>query len=853
MTDTDDQETIWSWLELCYGTAAGWLTLFSIERPGGQQRVDWIEAGDWDEASDLADRRAQTADIWFGVGLRRERLTSGRGRAADVTTIPGLWVDVDVAGPGHKTDQPLPPDIDAARELVASFPLAPSAIVNTGGGLHAWWLFPQPVAVDRLDGLLNRWGTMWHDLADQHGWTVDSVFDLARVMRLPGTQNRKIEPARPVTLEHVDQGSRYKLEYLDATVIGATTGPVPALWGDEKPGDRYNREHAGGELLEADGWTLHHTTNGEKHYTRPGPDPKSQTGATAYPDGHVAIWTSHFAPALPATSYSPFGLYTQMRHGGDHRAAARELGRTYNTMHTVTDDDHDETPRRYDLTDLGNARRLVDQHGTDLRYIPELGAWYRWEGTRWREDITGEVHRRAKQTVEAIFTEAVTIRDDTGRKRLVKHYFASQSAPRLAAMVNVASTEPGIPLRIEQLDCNPWALNVANGIVDLRTSELHPHDRTAHHTKLAPVTYDPAATCPVFDRFLLQIFDGDLELIAFVQRLAGYSLTGIIREQLLPFLHGSGSNGKSTLLKALLGIMGDYAAPAPPELLVAKHGTEHPTGLADLIGRRLVVALEVDEGRRLAEALVKQLTGGDAIKARRMRQDFFEFTPTHKIWLAANHKPQVRGTDHAMWRRIKLIPFTVTIADEDQDHELDDKLAAERPGILNWALRGTSDWLANGIGTHSKVAAATAEYRTAEDVLGTFIEERCDTSTPTEFASATELYDAYKEWCQDTGERALTQRALAPRWRDHGLETFKGPRGRSFWLGIRVTARDEGSRGQTPDQDLSADATLRDPSDPNTHSARASTVIRNLGGKGREGSRTDSEQISLPDQNEEDL
>ena len=252
----------------------------------------------------------------------------------------------------------------------------------------------------------------------------------------------------------------------------------------------------------------------------------------------------------------------------------------------------------------------------------------------------------------------------------------SQDRRRLDAMIALAKSDAPIPARAADFDADPWLLNVQNGVLNLRTGELMPHAPEHLCSKLAPVTFDAGAHCPTWHAFLHRIFAGDAELIDYLQRWLGYCLTGQVSEQYLHALWGSGANGKSVLIGTVLALLGDYGATAAPELLLARDG-KHPTEVADLQGRRFVCSVETDEGRRLAEAAVKSLTGGDTVKARRMHENFWEFSPTHKLALVTNHKPKVTGTDHAIWRRLRLIPFEVTIPDAEQDKTLPAKLQAE--------------------------------------------------------------------------------------------------------------------------------------------------------------------------------
>jgi putative DNA primase/helicase len=334
--------------------------------------------------------------------------------------------------------------------------------------------------------------------------------------------------------------------------------------------------------------------------------------------------------------------------------------------------------------------------------------------------------------------------------------------PRLNAMLESARSEPGIPILPEELNRDGMLLNCDNGTLELQTGKLREHRPQDFITKLCPVAYDPDARCETWLRFLADIFPsgdgakdaGDGELIGWLQRFLGYCLTGNVREQILPIFWGKGANGKSTLLNVLLEMLGtDYAIKAPTDLLMVK-GDAHPTEKADLFGRRLVVCLETEEGRRLAEAMVKDLTGGDRIRARRMREDFWEFSPTHKVILCTNHKPRIRGTDHAMWRRIRLVPFTVTIPDARQDKQLPDKLRAEYPGILAWLVRGCLDWQRDGLGMSKAVRTATQGYRSEQDLLASFVDEYCfvDVGNPAVKCKAGDFYRRFVAWCETSGE-----------------------------------------------------------------------------------------------------
>ncbi len=438
---------------------------------------------------------------------------------------------------------------------------------------------------------------------------------------------------------------------------------------------------------------------------------------------------------------------------------------------------------RLQPTDLGNARRLVIEHGDDLRYCAQLG-FLTYDNKRWARDETGGVMRRAKATARAILAEAAGLEDDRAGKALAQHALRSQAAPRLRDMVELAKSELPIATTIDRFDTDPWSFNVANGTLDLRSQELRPHRREDFITKLAPINYDPDATCPAWEAFLSQIMDGNAELVTFLQKAVGYSLTGITTEQCFFMLYGSGSNGKSTLLHIILLLLAEYAKTTRTETLLARRQDHIPNDIARLHGARLVAAVESDMERRLAEALIKQLTGGDVISARFLKREFFEFRPQFKVWMAVNHKPIVKGVDHAIWRRIRLLPFTKTIPDDAQDKNLADKLEAELPGVLAWAVRGCRLWVQEGLAPPRAVLAATQGYREEMDVLGDFIRELCIES-PKVTEAVSELFKEYTAWCDESEERKVSKKAFGTALKERGFAACRVKGGRGY-RGIRL-------------------------------------------------------------------
>ncbi len=434
-------------------------------------------------------------------------------------------------------------------------------------------------------------------------------------------------------------------------------------------------------------------------------------------------------------------------------------------------------------TDAGNAERFQALHGERFAYVHTWGSWFHYNGVRWLRDTSGEATRGALATLRATATMAAEVPDEDQRDVLLKHALDSESSARMGAMLSIAQSL--LPVSTDDLDRDVDLLNVANGTLDLRTGELRPHDRDDWLTRLAPVPYDPSATCPRWEAFLLHAMGGNESLVAFLQRAIGYSLTGHTEEHVFFLLYGLGSNGKSTFLETIRAVMGDLSAVADFNTFLKRDNDGARNDIARLVGTRLVSAVEAEAGKPLAESFIKQLTGSDTITARFLFKEFFDFKPRFKIWLAANHKPAISGGDHGIWRRVRLVPFTVTIPEHEKDPRLPQKLAEELPGILAWAVRGCLAWRENGLGVPEDVKAATASYREEMDAFAGFVEASC---VPEAGATvpASALYAAYTKWCEENGERARSQKSLAFSLSERGFEPAKGGKGVRIWRGVRL-------------------------------------------------------------------
>ena len=436
------------------------------------------------------------------------------------------------------------------------------------------------------------------------------------------------------------------------------------------------------------------------------------------------------------------------------------------------------------LTDLGNAERFAALHGGDLRYCEKLGGWFTWDGRRWVLDETGGVMRRAGETARSMYTEAAEEEDRGRRGEIGKWAYKSEAEPRLQAMVSLARWQPGVAVVPGAFDADPWLLTCQNGTVDLRTALLQPHRRGDMITKLAPVVYDPGATCPRFERFLAEIMAGREEMVSFLRRWFGYSLTGDTREHKLAIFYGSGRNGKGTLVEVVRDVMGDYAKATPADTLMTRRSEGPRNDVARLPGARLVTATETTEGRKLDEALIKTLTGGDTVSARFLHREFFEFRPAAKLVLSTNYRPEIKGTDTGIWSRVQLVPFSVVFKENEQDTELPGKLREELPGILAWMVRGCLEWQRSGLAVPDDVRNATAAYQADMDVAGQFLNACCDTEDGAHVQGG-ELYACFRRWCERSGAEVLSDRAFAQRLRGRGF-VDRHTRVGTVWAGLRL-------------------------------------------------------------------
>lgn len=482
-----------------------------------------------------------------------------------------------------------------------------------------------------------------------------------------------------------------------------------------------------------------------------------------------------------------------------HSALKREpSGKDYFNMNLPPRNEPSTTTRTdnpiFNLTEIGNAERLVYYHSDKLKYCIEYEEWLIWNGKVWQHDIKKQIERIATKTFRQMYAEAGNTHDEESRRKLVKW---AQSSERSSVLLNsIERAKAMLPVLQSELNPDPFLFNCKNGIIDLKTGKLLPHNKDYLITNYSDVEYDEKAECPTWIAFLESIMKDEKEnvkhdLINFLQKAIGYTLTGDTREQVVFFLWGSGRNGKSTFINIIKEMLGDYGKQTNADTFTAK---KHEGGINNDIARlsdaRFVSAVESEDGQRLSEALIKQLTGGEPITARFLRKEFFEFLPQFKIFFTTNHKPIIKGNDEGIWRRIRLIPFSVTIPKEEIDMELPEKLRKELPGILRWAVEGCLKWQREGLGEPEEVKQATQGYKDEMDILGQFLSDHCVVRAGAR-VSAKNIYDAYKDWCEENGEYVLSSRKFNRRLEERGfVKKRSGKAGNTEFHGIGLLSLD---------------------------------------------------------------
>lgn len=551
------------------------------------------------------------------------------------------------------------------------------------------------------------------------------------------------------------------------------------------PGDDFASKTTWEQILEPHGGTKAGPRGDLWGWFRPGKSSGSISATTGLRSKNgndlLHVFSTNWHPFKNRESYGKFAAYTLLKHAGDFKAACKALAEQGygdpGQRDFYTGEASLNLWKPEGRTDAANAARFLNRRQQDVRWCDPHNCWYVWAGPRWERDRELRVELWAGAVAAELWDEVKAAAEKGADKKLidelVKFAKASNSNKGRLAFLEIAKSL--VPILPETFDIDPFLFNCRNGTLDLRTGEIREHRRADFLTKLCPTNYNPDAPSLAWDTFQESITAGQQELVDFKQRFYGYALTGDVREQIIVVGYGEGSNGKSTELNAIRGAIGDdYTMAAVRGFLTATNKDHHSTEQYDLRGRRLVAVVETDDGQRLDEGLVKMLTGGESIRARQMRADNEQFSPTHKIIIGTNHLPRIKGTDHATWRRLALVPYSVRFWNPDKGETGPDelqqvkglpaKLAAEAEGILAWAVRGCLEWQRGGLRMPSAVTMATTAYQTKEDVLGRFVAECCcEIRGATPFKT---LYTALEAWCSETGENLPSRKAFSA-WLDN--------------------------------------------------------------------------------------
>ena len=606
-----------------------------------------------------------------------------------------------------------------------------------------------------------------------------------------------------------------------ATAVGDLVGGMLAgATAGTRPGDDYNARATWEAILEPRGWRKVRTMGRGAFWAKPdksGPGGSATTGQSA--DGidrlFVFSTSTEFDTERP---YSKFAAYALLEHGGDYAAAAHDLAAqgygappqqavtvaptpapaaqpAVPVATTLTLDEQpapaatapEQPAATLARSEDGHSQALIAQYGPELRYCPQMGRWLHWDGFRWhRQPAGGGIAREFAKAIARGYP------DDGG---WATHKKRSLSAAGTGACLSLTETDYRVTVDIDALDARPWELNTPGGIINLRTGELRPPDPKALHTRSTIVAPDPDADQTPWTEFLLTTFQGDLEVIGFIQRLMGYACVGAVREAILPVFYGQGANGKTVLLETVQAVLGDYATVAPQKFLVQGPG-QHATEIAALAGARLVIASETNEGERFDEAKVKILTGGDRIKARFMRQDEFTFTPSHLLVMMTNHRPEVGSGGTSFWRRVREVPFTHIVPEGQRDPELKERLVEQHgPAIMAWLAHGAALYARDGLREPEGVRVATQAYEASTDTVARFVDDMVILGGGDAVKTrSSDVREAYETWCRAEGETPVAPKTLTTqltgKW---PISMHKGTKGTRFLTGMTLagSATDE--------------------------------------------------------------
>ena len=743
---------------------------------------------------------SEKQDVYFGVGIAEDQKFKGRANSQDIIAIPAIWIDIDIKGAEH-AQQDLPKTVD---EILEKIPLKPSLIVHSGHGLHAYWIFKECWYFDSVaekkeaQKLLQGFQLF---IKQRLGYRLDSTHDLARVLRFPETINYKSEPIKVKILQessaryNPDDLAQYALEVADVQVENTRKSTFERRATDRNASEllshcafiRYCKENA--SSLAYYDWlamvsNVSRCKDGEKAvHELSKPYPKYTEKET---NNKIIESLNKMYGPITCKQISTSTTFTGCPTGGCGVKAPCSFALSTKFQQEAIEPTLHETTNSTPIeafTDLGNAERFTRMFGNYLKYCYQFGTWLIWDGMRYKIDETGQIMQYAKKTVRSFHEDMKRFAGTETYEKIKKHALRSESLSRLKAMLELA--QPQLAVHVNDLDSDDWLLNVKNGVVDLKTGELLPHNKDRLITKIAPIIYDKNADCPIFKKFMHDVFIDNPEIVDFMQKYLGYSLTGDTSEQVMAFAYGAmGSNGKSTSMELFMDMLGDYAETTASDTFALKKSEGIPNDIARLRGARFVKISELKQNTRLNEALMKQTTGGDKITARFLRQEFFSFMPRFKLMILTNHKPRLTGDDPALWRRIILVPFLQHFTGKRKDKHLPQKLRQEFSGILNWCIQGCLRWQQEGLDPPSSVRQATKEYQEESDVINNWIEDCCVVASNVVSKTA-DLFNSYEQWCKENAEFvSMPRRSFTSKLMEKGYKLHKGTNGIRCVLGI---------------------------------------------------------------------
>lgn len=771
----------------------------AVLKPEGKFQHRWWSAIEQARTSALAlDAAGETVFI-----AQASFQTSESRKAVNACRVRSFWFDIDCAPIGViDSTKPFADQREGAAALrlfLDETGLPMPYVVNSGNGLYAHFILTQDILPDQWKATAN----ILKKVTDAYGFKVDDTrtADLSSVLRPIGTHNRKRGANKPVHLVRESAPIDYThfaslvqraadAKKIDTTQLSAPTaytglndefvsgiGEGPPCSGAEAANHcaqlaRFRDKL--GDIPEPEWYAgigvLRHCVEGEaliQEWSMGHPDYS--------PDGTRTKIEQHQMPPTTCQHYggiNPTGC-VGCRHNGKIKTPI-VLGRMILQQ-------NDLDVARIRMTDTGLAELAARQFDGKLLYWPEADKWLVYDDRRWCSDTPGSIFPHIKHLMAELYRRAILVEDTERRAAILKALVKQDGYYRQETLVKAMQVIPAIIVGSHQLDADPMLLNCLNGTLNLTTGQLLAHNPQHLITRIVNVVYDPSATCPKFKTFLHRIFAGNNDLIGYIWRLLGYCLTGRTDEQSLTFFYGTGANGKTTLVRLVLVLLFDFASSASADLLMLKNNDSQSNDLARLRGARLVSVNEVNEGARLDEAKVKTLTGGDPVTARFLFQEFFEYFPQFKLILVGNHKPTIKGRDHGIWRRIHLVPFTVTIPQDECDPCLLEKLKAELPGILAWAVQGCVEWQKVGLKPPQEVIAAVQEYRETEDVFGQWLRDYC-VRQPGAWAKGDIMFNSFK---QATGLTHLSSNKFTKLMKDEGFTEDRKNAGK-FWIGVAL-------------------------------------------------------------------